>query len=227
MPPNLAFLPWASTSGALPFWPLPLYPIESWAPLALELLSTFSLYFSSPPLKRTPPSSLPKNGSSPSKDAAAFFGLAGAFFFTGATFLTVPALRVPAFFFGGALGLDPKENGEDFFAGAAAFFFAGAALGLDPKEKGLEDFFSTGLGLGLDPKENGEDFFAGALVLGFDPPPPKRPALTVTGLLPAVVDDATLVVFIAQTLIPRPSALGVVLLGLVWPSIPPSPSSTS
>jgi len=157
--------------------------------------------------------------------------------------LTVPALRVPAFFFGGALGLDPKENGEDFFAGAAAFFFAGAALGLDPKEKGLEDFFSTGLGLGLDPKENGEDFFstglglgldpkengedffAGALVLGFDPPPPKRPALTVTGLLPAVVDDATLVVFIAQTLIPRPSALGVVLLGLVWPSIPPSPSS--
>merc|ERR1719472_398640 len=209
MPPNLAFLPWASTSGALPFWPLPLYPIESWAPLALELLSTFSLYFSSPPLKRTPPSSLPKNGSSPSEDAAAFFGLAGAFFFTGATFLTVPALRVPAFFFGGALGLDPKENGEDFFAGAAAFFFAGAALGLDPKEKGLEDFFSTGLGLGLDP------------------PPPKRPALTVTGLLPAVVDDATLVVFIAQTLIPRPSALGVVLLGLVWPSIPPSPSSTS
>merc|ERR1719472_798413 len=224
MPPNLAFLPWASTSGALPFWPLPLYPIESWAPLALELLSTFSLYFSSPPLKRTPPSSLPKNGSSPSEDAAAFFGLAGAFFFTGATFLTVPALRVPAFFFGGALGLDPKENGEDFFAGAAAFFFAGA--GLDPKENG-EDFFSTGLGLGLDPKENGEDFFAGALVLGFDPPPPKRPALTVTGLLPAVVDDATLVVFIAQTLIPRPSALGVVLLGLVWPSIPPSPSSTS
>merc|ERR1719472_509244 len=168
MPPNLAFLPWASTSGALPFWPLPLYPIESWAPLALELLSTFSLYFSSPPLKRTPPSSLPKNGSSPSEDAAAFFGLAGAFFFPGATFLTVPALRVPAFFFGGALGLDPKENGEDFFAGAAALF-------LDPKEKGLEDFFSTGLGLGLDPKEKGEDFFAGALVLGFDPPPPKRP----------------------------------------------------